>query len=455
MSDKNTMVIMAPVATRSGYGERSRDLVRALIALDKFDIKIVSTRWGQTPMNALSDQDQDIVSRIVTESINQQPDIFIQVTIPNEFQRAGKFNIGITAGIESDSCAPEWLEGCNKMDLILVSSEHSKKVLTETKYNKMDNNTKQNVGTLQLEKPIEVLFEGVDLNKYFKTEAIKSKFLQNEMSKIKEDFCFLFVGHWLQGELGQDRKNVARLIHSFLEAFKNKQTAPALILKTSAGSTSKMDVAEMYKKIEYLKGQVDTKILPNIYVISGDLEDSEMNELYNHPKVKVHVSLTRGEGYGRPLAEASMSGKPMLVSGWSGQVDFLNKDFITLVPGTLIPVHSSVVWDKVLIKDSKWFEPDYGFAIGTMKDMFKNYKKYTETSRKHTQYTKTNFSWDMMKEKLSTILTNVLPTFPKHMAIALPKLKKMEEPVQIQLPKLKKVEATPKLTLPKLKKVSE
>ena len=125
---KPVLVFQAPVGTRSGYGERSRDLVRALIALDKYDIKIVSTRWGDTPMNALTDNDQDIVSRLLLQSLPSQPDIFMQVSVPNEFQRIGKFNIGVTAGIETDLCDPSWIEGCNRMDLILVSSNHAKNV---------------------------------------------------------------------------------------------------------------------------------------------------------------------------------------------------------------------------------------------------------------------------------------------------------------------------------------
>ena len=67
---KPILVFQAPVGTRSGYGERSRDLVRALIALDKYDIKIINTRWGNTPMNALTDADEDIYSRFLTPYLN-------------------------------------------------------------------------------------------------------------------------------------------------------------------------------------------------------------------------------------------------------------------------------------------------------------------------------------------------------------------------------------------------
>ena len=142
---KPVLVFQAPVGTRSGYGERSRDLVRALIALDKYDIKIINTRWGSTPMNALTDRDDDIISRLLMQQLQQQPEIFMQVTVPNEFQKLGKFNIGVTAGIETTVCDASWIEGCNKMDLVLASSEHAKKVFESTEYQRIDQNTKQNL----------------------------------------------------------------------------------------------------------------------------------------------------------------------------------------------------------------------------------------------------------------------------------------------------------------------
>ena len=194
--NKPVLVFQAPIGTRSGYGERSRDLVRALIALDKYDIKIVSTRWGSTPMNTLTNEDEDIISRILTQPLTQQPEIYMQVTVPNEFQRVGKFNIGVTAGIETTLCDTSWIEGCNRMDMVLASSEHAKAVFESTSYNQI-NEQGQVVGTLKLQKPVEVLFEGIRLDK-FKKSYSATPVVESLFSEVKEDFAFLFVGHWLQ-----------------------------------------------------------------------------------------------------------------------------------------------------------------------------------------------------------------------------------------------------------------
>jgi hypothetical protein len=63
---KPLCLVTAPVATRSGYGAHSRDICRALIKLDKYDVKIWAVRWGNTPMNALieGDPNDDIIIRI-------------------------------------------------------------------------------------------------------------------------------------------------------------------------------------------------------------------------------------------------------------------------------------------------------------------------------------------------------------------------------------------------------
>ena len=437
---KPVLVFQAPVGTRSGYGERSRDLVRALIALDKYDIKIINTRWGSTPMNALTDRDDDIISRLLMQQLQQQPEIFMQVTVPNEFQKLGKFNIGVTAGIETTICDASWIEGCNKMDLVLASSEHAKKVFESTEYQRIDQNTKQSLGNLKLTTPVEVLFEGIRLDMFSK-EYTKEPNIENLFKDIKEDFCFLFVGHWLPGAFGEDRKNVSGLIKTFFESFKNKQNAPALILKTSGGALSVMDRIEMINRINQIKASVDSKVVPNVYLAYGDFTETEMNDLYNHNKVKAHVSFTKGEGFGRPLIEAALTSKPIITTNWSGHVDFLNAETSVLLPGTLTKVHKSAAWKGVLNEDSEWFSVDLNVAAGFLKDVFKNYKSYTEKSRKTYHHIKTNFSFDAMKDKLGAILDSRIPEFPKMLGLNLPKLKKVESMPEIKLPKLKKVDA--------------
>ena len=166
---KPVLVISCPASSRSGYGDHSRDLIRSLIAIDKYDVQIIDQRWGNCDMTETSDK--EITSRFIKQ-MTSQPDVWVQVTVPNEFQPVGKYNIGITAGIETTMVSSPWIEGVNRMDLIIVPSKHSKEVFEKTVYDKIDDKTKQKVGELKCNKPIEVLFEGLDLSKFFKTKNI-------------------------------------------------------------------------------------------------------------------------------------------------------------------------------------------------------------------------------------------------------------------------------------------
>lgn len=436
--NKPLCLIVAPVGTSSGYGARSRDLVTALLKLDKYDIKIFPTPWGATPNNALTDTDPDhiAISNLIMREPNlpRQPDLYIQVTVPNEFQPQGKYNIGVTAGIETTIPAAQWIEGINRMDLVITSSDFAKKVFDSCVYEQVDNNTKQKVGDLKVQKTIETLFEGVDLNKYHQTKEIH-KTVADELEAIPEKFCFLFVGHWLQGDIGADRKNVGMLVRTFLESFKNKakHNQPALILKTSGADYSPIDRETILGKIKHVYNQVQGTTLPNVYLIHGDLSDGEMNSLYNHPKVKAHITLTRGEGFGRPLAEAALSQKPIIATNYSAHTEFLKES--VLLPGKMEDVHPSAVWDGMIIQGSQWFTVDYGYASSVMKHIVENYKDYEIRAKKQATLIKKEWSFDCMVDRLRDIVEKYVPQFPTQVQLKLPQLKKIE------LPKLKKVEA--------------
>ena len=444
MSYKPVCLVTAPVATRSGYGAHSRDICRALIKLDRYDVKIWNVRWGNTPVNALNVDDPNdkiIVDRLLTvPDLPKQPELHIHIVVPNEFQPVAKYNIGITAGLEMSVVPPKWLEGMNRMDMNIVPANFVKDVMEDCTFDIHSDQTNQKVGELKSEKPIEVLFEGTDTNIYKRINEFSPDFLE-EMKKVKESFNFLYVGHWLQGNLGEDRKDTGMLVKVFLETFKNMKKKPGLIMKTSGATFSILDREELLKKLNVLKKQVDGD-LPNIYLLHGDFSDEEMNQLYNHPKVKAHVNLTHGEGFGRPLLEASISQKPIITSNWSGHLDFLPKNFAVLLDGQLTRVEGGSVPDDMLVEGSQWFTVNYQQASAVMKDVYKNYRKYTLNAKKLGMVNKSKFSLEAMTKELGKILDKYVPEFPKEVKLNLPKLKKVgstEKQPKIKLPKLKKV----------------
>ena len=444
---KPTCVVSCPIDTFSGYGARSRDFVKALIKVkgEEWDIKILPQRWGECPWNYLADNDPLKQRYIGGVDNNNRPDIWMQITVPNEFQPIGsQYNIGVSAGIESNIYPGAWIEGSNRMNLNLLSSKHSKDVLDNTQLEKRDKRNNQPAGTVKFNGISEVLFEGVDLNNYYKKPE-KSSILDG----IKEDFCFLYTGHWLPGKFGEDRKNTGLMLKTFLETFNTpSKKKPALIMKTNQIDYSNLDREDILQKIEAITKMVKGN-LPNIYLLHGEMTEEELNQVNNDPKVKAFLNFTKGEGFGRPLLEQAITGKPVICSGWSGHIDFIKPEYNILIGGELKNVHGSVAND-MLLKDSQWFNINTDVASRAMKDVFKNYKKYWENSRKQTQYLKNNYSFDNMCDLLKEYLDKYvgeIKAAPKNVPLqipSLPKLQPIKEQKPQELPKLK-------LDLPKLK----
>jgi len=423
------VVIASPVATQSGYGHHAREIITNIIEQrgKEWDIKLVSLPWGGTPMTYPITTDMQL--RIIPLPLTEQPDIWIQISVPNELQAVGKYNIGVTAGTEGDICPEAWIDNLNAMQLVIVPSEFTKSVFERTAREKNKTLTTR----------IEVIPE------YFDETIYNNKSIESPLTaldSITESFAFLAVGHWLQGVVGEDRKNLSGVIHCFFNTYKNAKNAPALVLKTSGATYSIMDRMEIENKISQIRDMFGTAKLPNVYLIHGELTDAEMNAMYNHPKIKAMVSFTKAEGFGRPLLEFSTTAKPIMAPHYSGQADFLKKDFICALPGGLTNIHDSAKND-FLIKEAKWFTPDYGYASKMMQDVVKNYKKWCDLAKRQRYFVNSTFT-----------KTAVASVYERVLAIVDSTLQSVPQQVQLQLPKLKKVnEDTPKITLPKLKKI--
>lgn len=433
--NKPSFYISSPFDTYSGYGARARDIIKAIIELDKYDVKLLSQRWGDCTLGFCDEHPKfKFLQALSVPNIpkGEKADIWMQITIPSEFQPVGTYNIGCTAGIESTGCDGSWVEGLNRMNMNWVSSKHSQKVFQDVTFDKRDKQTNKVVGKIKSTKPIHVVFEGADLDVYKHLPASEVKL---DLSKIKEQFCYLFVGMWMQGDLGHDRKNIGQTIKIFFETFKNKKSPPALILKTSEGVENYMSRDSILEKIKGIRNQVKgARTLPNVYLLNGDFSNSEMNELYNHPKVKAMVSFNKGEGFGRPLLEFGLSKKPIIASGWSGQLDFLNPDYTILIPGKLEPVHQSAA-NKWLLPQTSWFAPDVTQISRVFKNVYEKYKSLVGKAKQQGHYVKTNFSFDHMKELVGNILDSNLPKFAKKMDLSMPTDIKFN--TDVQLPKLK------------------
>ena len=428
---KPTLVFQGPIFTRSGYGDHCRDLMKSLRKMDKYDIKIIPLRWGSTPQNQVDGESEFgrwMLERVITE-VGEKPGVFIQVSVANEFEPKGHYSIGITAGVETTICPKDFIDGSNKMDLIIVPSHFTKQNIGGTVYQQKDNATDQIVGEIKVTKPIEVLFEGVD------TEIFSKGSGTDVLANVKEDFNFLIVGHWLKGDLGQDRKDIGMAIKTFATVFQYlpKDKRPALIVKTSHAGFSVIDREATREKLEGVLKTFGDKC-PSIYLLHGDMEESDMSNLYHHPKVKAMISFTKGEGYGRPMAEFTLTGKPIIASGWSGQMDFLPPDNAVLLEGNLTPVHESAA-DQFCMKEAQWFTANYSNAANKIYDVYKNYNTYSQKSAGLKENTLKNFTLDKMNEKFEQILNTYVKEQPKLVPFNMPSVNS----TKMQIPKLNKI----------------
>lgn len=423
---KPTLVFQGPIFTRSGYGDHCRDLMKSLRKMDKYDIKIIPLRWGNTPQNQVDGENEFgrwMLDRVIG-AIDQKPDIFMQVSVANEFEPKGHYNIGVTAGVETTIAPKDFIDGSNKMDLIIVPSQFTKQNLGGTVYQQKNEANGEIVGEIKTTTPIEVLFEGVD------TEIFSKGSGKDVLANVKEDFNFLIVGHWLKGSLGQDRKDIGMAIKTFATVFQYlpKDKRPGLIVKTSHAGFSVIDREATREKIDGVLKSFGDKC-PSVYLLHGDMEETDMSNLYHHPKVKAMISFAKGEGYGRPMAEFTLTGKPIIASGWSGQMDFLPSEHSVLLEGSLTAVDESAA-DQFCMKEAQWFSVNYSNAANKIYDVYNKYDSYLDKSKGLRENTLKNFTLDNMHDKF----TQLMDTYVKKQAQFIP-----FNASKMQIPKLNKI----------------
>lgn len=435
-------LISGPVFNRSGYGDWATAVAKSIIRYDKYDVKVAPQKWGNCQskryIEDISDpEDKMLASKLLQGQLQKQPDLFIQLSIPNEFQKVGKYNIGMTAGIETTVASGEFLEGINRVDLTIALSNHAKNVFLNTKMTKqLPDGRKEDV---VLKKPIEVCFWGADTNIFKKTEE-RVGTVDDVLEKIPENFAFLFVGQLTHTGLYHDRKDIGNLVKTFCETFNNNaQVKPCLILKTSGVGFSTMDRFEVVNLVNKIRASF-TGNPPQVYILHGELSELEMNALFNHPKVKCHVSFTHGEGYGHPLLLQTLSGKPLLAPNWSGHLDFLNPKYANLLPGRLEQINKKAA-NQWLLKESQWFRISYSLAGDKFKQIFNNVgdKKLCNNAELLRIENAEKFSMQSMDKRLWEILDKYVPQFAVENQFVLPKLKVVgaTQPSQLVLPKLK------------------
>lgn len=374
---KKKIFVRGPVLSSTGYGEQSRFALRALRSQeDKFDIYVQPIPWGKSGWIWQDNEEREWLdariaeTQILLQQKKLQPDMSLQITIPNEFQKIAPINIGYTAGIETDRVSPVWLQKGNDMDKILVVSNHAKSTYERTHVSLQD-------GTqYRLNTSVEVVHE---------TTPIAQTPEEIPGFNPRHDFNFLVVSQF------GPRKNFENTIKWFIENFEDKEVG--LIVKTSMKGATHIDLEATEKGMKAILSHYPERKC-SVSLLHGDLTEGQMRALYEHDKVKCLVNLAHGEGFGLPLFEAARLGLPIITLPWSGQLDFLRhdgEDLFTKVAFSMQKIQPQVVWKGVLEAEQMWAfadEESYQEALNWMVD---NHDEALKTAARLKSLVETKF----------------------------------------------------------------
>jgi len=389
------IVISGPILSRSGYGEMARFALKSLFSKsDSFDIYILPTNWGNTG-NLFEDTHEKLLidslikkTQQYLQATNNQPnfDVSIQVTIPNEWKKIAAYNIGYTAGIETTLISHAWYQPSETMDRIVVISEHAKSGFVNALFADQLNNR------FKITKPVDVC--------HFPVKNFEHKDLDLD---LKHDFNFLAVCQW------GPRKNLEQTITAFIEEFKNENVG--LVLKINTVNDSLLDKDFTESRIKSLLESLPKEKKCSIHLLHGHMSEQEINSLYNHPKIKVIVSSTRGEGFGFPLFEAAYNELPVIATDWSGHLDFLTmkdedgseKKMFAKVDFELKPIAKEHVWQGVLEEGTYWAYPLQTSLKNKMREVYKDYARFKSWSKKLNKWIRDNFTEEKMYDKFLAV----------------------------------------------------
>jgi len=335
-----SVLLRAPVLTMSGYGVHARQIAKWLFSLEEeynLDIAVEPLNWGNTGWLTDVEAEDGLVGRVIQAANNLKPfyDVTIQLQLPNEWNpMLGAFNIGLTAGVETDRCNPVWIDAINQMNLVIVPSQFTKKTL-------------ENSGTLTTE--IAVIPESF-------IDEVKN---QNECSldlNLPTKFNFLVFGQITGTNPENDRKNLMYTMKWLAEAFADQPNV-GVIVKSNLMRNTKIDKAACTNMFKTIVGEVTKGPGPKFYLLHGNMKDKEVVGLYKHPSVKALVTLTHGEGFGLPILEAAACGLPVIAPEWSGHMDFMKHGKFIKVEHKVAPVHESRVDNAIFVPGAQWAYP--------------------------------------------------------------------------------------------------
>lgn len=380
------ILLRAPLLTSSGYGVHSRQVFEWLSSIENVELDVECLNWGMTPWLLNGEYENGLIKKIMQHSKKVTPpyDITFQLQLPDEWDpKLGKFNIGMSAVVETNRCNPKWIDACNQMNHIVVPSEFTKRVLKRS-------------GIITT--PVTVIPEWYNesIDNY---EEIKSN---DEFSKISTKFNFLIISQLNAMNPEDDRKNIFNTIKWLCEEFKNEKDV-GIILKTNSGKNTTIDKKHTKDILSQMTKTFKKQAFPKIYLLHGNMSKNEIVSLYRRDDVKCYVGVTRGEGYGLPLVDAAAAGVPVVATNWSGHLDFLKDSFVK-IDYTLKEIRKEKIENRIFLEGFKWAEPSEEDFKKKVRNFYNNPEKHNNDAATLQESTRKAFS----KNSIIKIYNNFL-----------------------------------------------
>lgn len=387
-----TILLRGPLLTRSGYGTHARQIARFLFdqkdAGVPLDIRCETLPWGNTPWILNGDLEDGLIGRIIQATTPLESfDISIQIQLPNEWDTAkAKFNIGVTAGVETTSCNPAWIEAANKMDLVIFPSKFTKAAFTNTG---------------------EITAKTAIVAESFIDEIANDNIAPLELEGIESKFNFLTFGQITGNHPENERKNLFYTIKWFAETFA-KNPDVGLVIKTNSGRNTTIDRLRTEQLLRDVLNKSGYNNVPKVYLLHGEMSNDDVAGLYRSPKIKALLTLSRGEGFNIPAVEAAASGLPVIATGWSAHTEFLDKGKYNKVDYKLVPIHESRVDGAIFIAGSKWAAPSEEDAKRRMRRFYESSTIPKEWANDLRKIIREQYSFDAISRAYKEVLAEVL-----------------------------------------------